>query len=142
LPDTLTRMSVETTPSPAALFSLSSPLLRDLLSTYFVHIHPCMPFIDKPRFLHRLAEASSTPSDSPKGQGMGDLDSLAWIMCALACRVKNVASLDEQDKSEDGSSPSKDSGLDWTVLARRYWKRAKRAIDLEPRPGIMTGSLP
>jgi hypothetical protein len=138
LPETLSAPSAGASPSPAALFSLSSPLLRDLLSTYFVHIHPCMPFIDKPYFLHRLAEASSAPGPA-KVPTTGTLESLAWIMCALACRVKHVSQLDAQE-GEDGEKRTTDLVQhDWTGFARRYWKRAKRAIDLEPRPGIMTG---
>jgi hypothetical protein len=99
-----------------------------------------MPFIDKPYFLHRLAEASSSPHSSKDLPG-GSLESLAWIMCALACRVKLVAQLDAVKAENAENIASNEAQFDWSSLARRYWKRARRAIDLEPRPGVMTGRL-
>jgi hypothetical protein len=68
------------------------------------------------------------------------------MMAALACRIKRLL-------EEDASSPltaataahdakTKGPVTDyWSILSRRYWRRAKRAIDLEPKPGLMTGTF-
>jgi hypothetical protein len=88
-------------------------MVRQLVAVYFTRIHPCMPFVDKISFL----------SDLWRSRPSTDIEPLAWLMCALACRTKE------------------DTDRDWNELGILYYGQAKRHIELQRIPTLATGQV-
>ncbi|KAL7275633.1 hypothetical protein RUND412_001419 [Rhizina undulata] len=84
-------------------------LLRQLVDTYFSHIHPlrCLSFIHKPSFMRALEEKTIE-----KVYG----EHVLLIMCALAARV---IACDEKDPSQDVSKILL-AGHSWARKAQSY----------------------